>query len=1057
MSNVLERTAGRSVLAAILLLVPPAASAENPPDLVPVSCPAEARVDTIELSSGVKEYTLEDTFIAPGSLRAVLEGELLVEGEDYEVHYTAGRIGLLFEPDTSGTLEVSYRNYPLTLPVAYRASIPLQDREPTGIPADERGGEEDPPARKRDRTAVSPLFTISGAKGISVERGRGGEFSMDQYLDLSVNGSLPGGTDVKLQLSDQSIPVSADGSSAELRELDNVSFHVSNGPASATLGDYHYSIDSFEFARVERKLEGVRGEWTAEEFTLSGAGAVSPGMFATSDFRGVEGKQGPYRLSPGGAAGGVDLIILAGTERVYLDGILMERGEGRDYTIDYNEATITFTSRRLISSDSRFEADFEYSEIGRSGSFYATTFSSRPGEYPFGMKGYFIRETEMADSTAVGSATIGEGKDDRMGIAYDYETGFGLKVEGEGAYQSARMLETGAGPDGLSTGAYWFRTSLDEFSLLDGDGEFDSWRLSWYEKDIQDGFTFPGRRYEPDFQWKWGLSPDEAGQETWRVVDVGLDLARRAGVGLELGRIGRESGESALRKRVTGSLADVSFLPAFEGELFSIESMRRDSRPGGSGQPRSVELTGRSLTLSRELAGWTPSVGYSRRRELAGGNDGWGESYDEISPSIRGIIAGRVRTLVGFQLRDDRVLDPDPGTWRDEARSVQGRAEAEYGEGGDLRVRGSTEFRRKTYSGDFNGTVTTLLGRGEVLAAGWDRLYSTSTIYEMNSTSNVQQRAIFVPETEDEGEYLEDGTYVGPGVGTHVRRVVSDAEAGGQVIGASLTSIQTLDLGSLARGSGLPLASLLHSSTLSLKHERMGGDRWRVYLFLPAGQGGEASDIFRSVQYRGELEGAWGEEAAWTTLVDIEYANQLDRRYSNLTQEFLQRKTGIRAAGSLDGGFDLELDLSVRRRLDETSYAPTTDLRERRVGGELGYTSGHKFRYFLALDGGASRDLVGGTRLRDFTAGPGLDVFFGGGGNLNAQYRLENVWNETPGARIPLVMLLDRDVGTSHHFRVRANCRIRGSLDFTASYTGRKRSGNDYFENTGRTEFSYRF
>jgi hypothetical protein len=403
------------------------------------------------------------------------------------------------------------------------------------------------------------------------------------------------------------------------------------------------------------------------------------------------------------------------------------------------------------------------------------------------------------------------------------------------------------------------------------------------------------------------------------------------------------------------------------------------------------------------------------------------------------------------------VLESDRGTWRDEARSVQGKAEAEYGAGAGLRLRGSTEFRRKEYSGDFDATVTTLLGRGEVLAAGWDRLYSTSTIYEMNSTSNVQQRALFVPETEDEGEYLEDGTYVGPENGTHIRRIVSDSEIDGQVIGASLTSIQTLDLSPLVSGRDLSLTSLSHSSTISVRHERTGGERWKVYLFLPAGSGGGGSDIFRSIQYRGELEGTWGEEANWTTVLDLDYMNQFDRRYSNISQRFLQRQTGIRIGGSFEGGFDLEFDLKEKRRLDETSYAQSTDLREKRIGSELGYTSGHKFRYFVALDAGTNRDLVGEARLRDLTVGPGLDVFFGGGGNLNTQYRLENVWNDTPGASVPLVMLLDRDIGTTHYIRLRANCRIRGSLDFTASFTGRKRPGNDYFENTGRTEFSYRF
>lgn len=266
------------------------------------------------------------------------------------------------------------------------------------------------------------------SRGILV--GNNQNLSVNSSLNLQMSGFISDNVQVEANITDQNIPIQPDGNTQQLQDFDQVSIRFFNEAHSLTAGDYWIRSDKSYFMRYLKRgqgllYEGGQGDslsgWRAE----AGA-ALSKGKFARNVIQGIEGNQGPYRLT--GSNNEPFIVILSGTERVFIDGQQLQRGQEFDYVIDYNTAEITFTPKNQITKDRRIVVEFQYSDRNYARSMVNGAAHYRKGKWETGIQLISERDArnqplllELSDSDRV---VLQEAGDDQALAFSTDSTGF---------------------------------------------------------------------------------------------------------------------------------------------------------------------------------------------------------------------------------------------------------------------------------------------------------------------------------------------------------------------------------------------------------------------------------------------------------------------------------------------------------------------------------------------------------------------------------------------------------------------------------------------------------
>lgn len=260
------------------------------------------------------------------------------------------------EMEKTAVPTVSYRVYPLNFPRTYQPVKPLE-LDSSFFENPDSLHQELSKAETSSSFAESNLRQ-SGSLSRGVIVGSNQDFALESGLNFELSGALTENINISASLTDQSIPIQPDGTTQNLREFDRVFIQLEAPNSTLEMGDVDVSLQQSSFARLNRRLQGAAGATNTNYGDYTGAASVVRGTYKSMIFNGQDGVQGPYRLT--GRNDQEFVIILAGTERVYINGQRVQRGAENEYIIDYGLGEVTFTNNLLIKDETRIVIEYEY-------------------------------------------------------------------------------------------------------------------------------------------------------------------------------------------------------------------------------------------------------------------------------------------------------------------------------------------------------------------------------------------------------------------------------------------------------------------------------------------------------------------------------------------------------------------------------------------------------------------------------------------------------------------------------------------------------------------------
>lgn len=313
----------------------------------------------ITLSPHSSKIQIDSTSINPNYFKIFDAQGKRVADSLYRVDFSNATLELQFS--TNDSITVFYQKYPDFLTQRY------QIYDPSRVVRNEAGRSVFQATPSTNRYAWSKPFdglqtAGSITRGVSV--GNNQNAVLQSTLDLQISGRISEKVGIRASIQDNNIPIQQGGYSQRLDEFDQIYVELFSDRWAVRAGDLFLNNTTSRLMNFNKKVQGMsyRHEFGTEsaKTTVEASGALVRGQYARSNFTGIEGNQGPYKLI--GPNGELFVLVISGSERVFVNGVLLQRGENNQYMIDYNAGEITFTSLFPITSEMRIVIEYQYLE-----------------------------------------------------------------------------------------------------------------------------------------------------------------------------------------------------------------------------------------------------------------------------------------------------------------------------------------------------------------------------------------------------------------------------------------------------------------------------------------------------------------------------------------------------------------------------------------------------------------------------------------------------------------------------------------------------------------------
>ena len=299
---------------------------------------------------------LEKVSISPSFFKLQTSNGSEIDTSFYKIDFKKGKLVFKNGFTSRDSLTVRYFKYPEQLTKTY--SIYDQDR----VVAND--GNLYKVNRSVKKFVPFDGLNTSGSITRGVTIGNNQNASVSSNLDLQITGKISDKVSLRASIQDSNIPLQDGGYSQKLDEFDQIFIELFTDKWNIRAGDLFLENRQSRFLNFNKKVQGLATHFTfgteENKTDIFASAALVRGQYAKSAFTGQEGNQGPYKLR--GNNGELYVLVISGSEKVYVNGILKKRGENNEYVIDYNAGEITFTSLFPITSEMRIVIEYQYSD-----------------------------------------------------------------------------------------------------------------------------------------------------------------------------------------------------------------------------------------------------------------------------------------------------------------------------------------------------------------------------------------------------------------------------------------------------------------------------------------------------------------------------------------------------------------------------------------------------------------------------------------------------------------------------------------------------------------------